>query len=117
MGASRVEDDPSMLYIRLVDPRIRSKQTAFYSEDEARDTSDYLVRFPKNEFAQLGRETILRRYLPRLSPRQNRGERNDPPFGDRHELARYHEDVTVSKVVSHGSVGWGRRVGLRIHSR
>src|SRR3989442_4709707 len=115
MGASRVEDDPSMLYIRLVDPRIRSKQTAFYSEDEARHTSDYLVRLPKNEFAQLGGETILRRNLLRLSPRQDRGERNDPPFGNRHELARYHEDVTVSKVVSDKYVGQRCHVELRIH--
>src|SRR2546425_4900548 len=100
MWASRVEDDPSMLYIRLVDPRIRSKKTAFYSKDEARDAPDHLVRLPKNEFAQLGGETILRRNLPRLGPRQDRGEQNDPPFGDRHKLARYDEDVAISKVVS-----------------
>src|SRR5438445_5885037 len=66
MRASRVEDDPSVLYIRLVDSRIRSQQTAFHSEDESRDAPDYLVRLSKNEFAQLGRETILRSNLLRL---------------------------------------------------
>ena len=106
-----------MLYIRLVDPRIRSKQTAFYSEDEARDTPDYLVRLPKNQFAQLGGETILRRNFPRLSPWQDGGERDDPPFGDRNELTRYDEDVTISKVVSDESVGQGWQVELRIHPR
>src|SRR2546427_5132813 len=115
MGASRVEDDPSVLYVRLVDSRIRSQQTAFHSEDESRDAPDYLVRLSKNEFAQLGRETILRSNLLRLGPRQDRGEGNDPPFGDRHELARYHEDVAISKVVSDYPVGQGRQVELRIH--
>src|SRR2546428_13031005 len=113
MGASRIEDDPSMLYIRLVDPRIRSKQTAFYSEDEARDTPDYLVRLPKNQFAQLGGETILRRNFPRLSPWQDGGERDDPPSGAGKELPRNEQEAPTPKVASNSAVGRGWKADSR----
>src|SRR5438309_11608026 len=100
MRASRVEDDPSVLYIRLVDSRIRSQQTAFHSEDESRDAHDYLVRLSKNEFAQLGRETILRSNLLRLDLRQDSGEVYEPPFGDGQEMSRKHDEADRSKAGS-----------------
>src|SRR5713226_844644 len=117
MRASRIEDDPSMLYVRLINPRIRSKQAAFYREDEARDTSNHLVRLPKNEFAQLRGEAILRRNFPCFGRWQDRRERNNPPFGDCDKLARYHEDITIPQIISDQSVSQRWQVEFRIHPR